>query len=55
MARIAIQPFFDPKTWTTSYVVADGATKQAAVSPVACSGLETCTRPGKALVQLNLR
>lgn len=31
MSRIAIQPFFDPKTWTVSYVVADAATKQAAV------------------------
>ena len=31
MSRTAIQPFFDPKTWTVSYVVADGASKQAAV------------------------
>ena len=31
MSRTTIQPFFDPKTWTVSYVVADAATKQAAV------------------------
>jgi glyoxylase-like metal-dependent hydrolase (beta-lactamase superfamily II) len=31
MSRTTIQPFFDPKTWTVSYVVADGVTKQAAV------------------------
>lgn len=55
MARITIQPFFDPKTWTVSYVVADGATKQAALSPVACSSFETCTRPSKAPVELILR
>lgn len=30
-ARIAIQPFFDPATWTVSYVVADPATRRAAV------------------------
>jgi len=29
--RTHIQPFFDPKTWTVSYVVSDIATKQAAV------------------------
>lgn len=29
--RTHIQPFFDPKTWTVSYVVTDIATKQAAV------------------------
>lgn len=29
--RTHIQPFFDPKTWTVSYVVSDLATKQAAV------------------------
>ena len=31
MNRATIQAFFDPKTWTVSYVVADAATKQAAV------------------------
>ncbi len=31
MGRATIQPFFDPKTWTVSYVVADAATRQAAV------------------------
>jgi glyoxylase-like metal-dependent hydrolase (beta-lactamase superfamily II) len=31
MTRTTIQPFFDPKTWTVSYVVADGVTKHAAV------------------------
>ncbi|MCZ2496458.1 MBL fold metallo-hydrolase [Xylophilus sp. Kf1] len=31
MSRITIEPFFDPSTWTVSYVVADTATKQAAV------------------------
>lgn len=31
MNRATIQPFFDPKTWTVSYVVADAATRQAAV------------------------
>lgn len=31
MTRTTIQPFFDPKTGTVSYVVADRATKQAAV------------------------
>ena len=30
-ARTHIQPFFDPKTWTVSYVVSDIATKKAAV------------------------
>jgi glyoxylase-like metal-dependent hydrolase (beta-lactamase superfamily II) len=30
-ARTNIQPFFDPKTWTISYVVTDLATKTAAV------------------------
>lgn len=29
--RTHIQPFFDPKTWTVSYVVSDIATKKAAV------------------------
>jgi glyoxylase-like metal-dependent hydrolase (beta-lactamase superfamily II) len=29
--RTHIQPIFDPKTWTVSYVVSDTATKQAAV------------------------
>ncbi|WP_157268870.1 MBL fold metallo-hydrolase [Azohydromonas aeria] len=29
--RAAIQPFFDPATWTVSYVVADPATRRAAV------------------------
>lgn len=29
--RTHIQPFFDPKTWTVSYVVSDIATKMAAV------------------------
>lgn len=29
--RTHIQPFFDRKTWTVSYVVTDIATKQAAV------------------------
>ena len=28
---IHIQPFFDPKTWTVSYVVTDTATNKAAV------------------------
>lgn len=31
MNRTTIQAFFDPKTWTVSYVVADVATRQAAV------------------------
>lgn len=31
MNRATIQAFFDPKTWTVSYVVADTGTKQAAV------------------------
>lgn len=31
MNRATIQAFFDPKTWTVSYVVADAATRQAAV------------------------
>ena len=31
MTRTAIQAFFDPRTWTVSYVVADRATQQAAV------------------------
>jgi len=31
VTRTTIQPFFDPKTGTVSYVVADRATKQAAV------------------------
>ena len=31
MSRTHIQPFFDPKTWTVSYVVSDLATKSAAV------------------------
>ncbi|HEY0824647.1 MAG TPA: MBL fold metallo-hydrolase [Ramlibacter sp.] len=30
-ARPTIQPFFDPKTWTVSYVVSDDATRSAAV------------------------
>lgn len=29
--RTHVQPFFDPKTWTVSYVVSDIATKKAAV------------------------
>jgi glyoxylase-like metal-dependent hydrolase (beta-lactamase superfamily II) len=29
--RTRVQPFFDPKTWTVSYVVSDIATKKAAV------------------------
>jgi glyoxylase-like metal-dependent hydrolase (beta-lactamase superfamily II) len=31
MTRTTIEPFFDPKTWTVSYVVADGVTRQAAI------------------------
>jgi glyoxylase-like metal-dependent hydrolase (beta-lactamase superfamily II) len=30
-AKIAIQPFFDDKTWTVSYVVSDQATHEAAI------------------------
>ena len=30
-ARITTQAFFDPKTWTVSYVVADSATRRAAI------------------------
>ena len=30
-ARTSIQPFFDDKTWTVSYVIADNATKCAAI------------------------
>ena len=34
-ARITTQAFFDPKTWTVSYVVADSATRRAAnIDPV---------------------
>src|SRR6478672_4082545 len=29
--RTLVQPFFDPKTWTVSYVVSDKATGSAAV------------------------
>ena len=29
--RTTVQPFFDPKTWTVSYVVADNATWAAAI------------------------
>lgn len=29
--KIHVQPFFDPKTWTVSYVISDIATKKAAV------------------------
>jgi len=30
-ARTTIQPFFDPNTWTVSYVIVDSATKRAAI------------------------
>ncbi len=30
-ARTTVEPFFDPKTWTVSYVIADNATGHAAI------------------------